>query len=63
MAVAVSSGGHAVEWLGACDGLEMLVTRPLACLYVHRVAGLAVTRSDSKSSTVIVMLDRERKEC
>ena len=28
VAVAVSSGGH-VEWLGACDGLEMLVTRPL----------------------------------
>ena len=27
VAVAVSSGGH-VEWLGACDGLEMLVTRP-----------------------------------
>ena len=27
VAVAVSSGGH-VEWLGACDGLEMLMTRP-----------------------------------
>ena len=31
VAVAVSSGGH-VEWLGACDGLKMLVTRPLDVL-------------------------------
>ena len=29
VAVAVSSRGH-VEWLGACDGLDMLVTRSLA---------------------------------
>ena len=31
VAAAVSSGGH-VEWRGACDGLEMLVTRPLDVL-------------------------------
>ena len=28
VAVAVSSGGH-VEWLGACGGRQMLVTRAL----------------------------------